>query len=286
MAEETKKKTTKSTVGKKVTAKPVAKKSTRQGLAVGQTAVKKTEPKKVKPAKTEKMEAAVTAPQTEKKVSKSSLKVKVLDKTGKEVNEMTLPEEMFAAKVNPILMAQAVRVYLANQRQGTSSTKTRGQVKGSTRKIYKQKGTGRARHGANKAPIFVGGGVAFGPTPRDLSLKLSKKMRRAALFSALTEKMSTKQVVIVDGIDGIEKTKEMNSVLNALQLDKKNKDFHKVLFVLPDRMETLERGVRNIEGVTVERAANLHTYEVLNSNCLLMLASSVESLEKTFLGKK
>lgn len=280
MAEETKKKTTKSTVSKKVTAKPVVKK----------TAVKKTEPKKTA-VKTEKMEAAVkNQPKADQpmagKVSKSSLKVKVLDKTGKEVKEMTLPEEMFAAKINPILMAQAVRVYLANQRQGTSSTKTRGQVKGSTRKIYKQKGTGRARHGANKAPIFVGGGIAFGPTPRDLSLKLSKKMRRAALFSALTEKLSARQVVVVDGIDEIGKTKDMHAVLSALQLDKKNKDFHKVLFVLPDRMEMLERGVRNIEGVTVERAANLHTYEVLNSNYLLMLASSVESLEKTFLGKE
>jgi large subunit ribosomal protein L4 len=136
------------------------------------------------------------------------VKIDVLDLTGKVQTSIDLPAELFGAKVNKQIMAQAVRVYLANQRQGTQSTKTRGEVTGSTRKIYRQKGTGRARHGGITAPIFVGGGIALGPKPRDYGLSLPKKMRRVALASALTSQLNAGKVKVVDGFDTIEpKTK-------------------------------------------------------------------------------
>jgi large subunit ribosomal protein L4 len=119
----------------------------------------------------------------------TGLKLSVYDLKGAIAESLTLPKEIFGAKINNSLMAQAVRVYLANQRRGTLKTKSRGEVAISTRKIYRQKGTGRARHGAKSAPIFVGGGIAFGPKPRDFSMKLNQNMRRVALFSALSAKL-------------------------------------------------------------------------------------------------
>src|SRR3989338_9847754 len=105
-----------------------------------------------------------------------------------------MPKEIFAVEASPRLLAQYVRVYLANRRQGTASAKTRAEVKGSTRKIYKQKGTGKARHGDIKAPIFIGGGVVGGPIPRDFSLKFNKKQKRKVLFYALTLKLKQKDI--------------------------------------------------------------------------------------------
>ena len=116
----------------------------------------------------------------------TTLKQSVYDTKGNLAESIVLPKEIFDVKVNDPLMAQAVRVYLANQRRGTVKTKSRGEVKISTRKIYRQKGTGRARHGAASAPIFVGGGIAFGPRQRDYSLKLNQKMKKAALFIQLS----------------------------------------------------------------------------------------------------
>ena len=127
-------------------------------------------------------------------VQKTGLNIDVFDIKGKNVGSISLPESIFKAKVNPQVVAQAVRVYLANQRQGTSSTKTRGEVQGSTRKIYRQKGTGRARHGSIRAPIFVHGGVAFGPKPRDFSLKIPSKIKQQALFSAFSSKFSADEI--------------------------------------------------------------------------------------------
>src|SRR3989338_5152877 len=135
-----------------------------------------------------------------KKLDKG-LVAKVFDTKGALKKTIDLPKEIFGVQENNILLAQAVRVYLANQRQGTVSTKTRGEVAGSTRKIYRQKGTGRARHGSIRAPIFVHGGLVFGPKPRDYSMKFPKKMRKAALASALSSKVNDAQVKVVDGLE-------------------------------------------------------------------------------------
>lgn len=219
----------------------------------------------------------------QKEVAKG-VSVTVYNKSGKASGRVTLPGEIFNAKVNPVLMAQAVRVYLANQRAGGASTKTRGEVRGSTRKIYRQKGTGRARHGAIRAPIFVGGGIVFGPRHRDFSLKMPTKMKRRALFSALTQKAKENRVLVADGLSSFSgKTRETAQLLQALKVNAKNGKADKVLFVLPKNAENIARGARNVEGLEVEVASNLHTYEVLKNNYVLLEKNAIDVLKSTFL---
>ncbi len=208
------------------------------------------------------------------------LKVDILDIKGNVVDSLALPEEIFAAKVNKTLMAQAVRVYLANQRLGTLSTKSRGEVVGSTRKIYRQKGTGRARHGGIRAPIFVGGGVAHGPKPRDFGLSLPQKMKRAALFSALTLQRLEGNIKVIAGLENLEpKTKAFAQVLKNLSVVNKKK---KILLVLPEKLENIQKAARNIEGVKYILANQLNTYDVLNAGTLLFMKDAISKIQETF----
>ncbi|HSX40493.1 MAG TPA: 50S ribosomal protein L4 [Candidatus Saccharimonadales bacterium] len=216
------------------------------------------------------------------KPAKSGLTVDVFDTKGKMAGKVSLTPEIFGAKINTALMSQAVRVYLANQRAGSAHTKSRGEVNLTKAKAWRQKGTGRARHGAKSAPIWVGGGIAHGPKPHDFSLKLSKKMKRLALFSALTSKKTDGEIKIVAGFATLQpKTKIMAKTLSSLDSAKKRK----VLLVLPAKNDTIERGARNIEGVTIKNANLLTTYDVLNTKMLLLMKESLETLEKTFLKK-
>src|SRR6266404_5428662 len=174
-----------------VTKKPVSKTVKSATKTVNKEAVVKVaEP--TRSASAVNAEVSVSKKTTEKAYATVSVAVVGID--GKVSGKVSLPGEMFGEKVNKALLAQAVRVYLANQRQGNASTKTRGEVDGSTAKIYRQKGTGRARHGSKRAPIFVKGGIVFGPKPRDFSLSLPQKMKRKALFSALSAKVKDKEV--------------------------------------------------------------------------------------------
>ncbi|KKR27529.1 MAG: 50S ribosomal protein L4, partial [Microgenomates group bacterium GW2011_GWC1_39_7] len=219
------------------------------------------------------------------KVARSSrLVADVYNIQGKIVSKIGLPKEVFGAKVNRVLMAQAVRVHLANQRQGTASTKTRGQVTGSTRKIYRQKGTGRARHGSIKAPIFVGGGIVFGPSPRDFSLKLSKQMRRKALFSALSQKFVNERILVVDVNGASGKTKEIYQMFKSLNLLGKKGKVGKILFVSGANALT-KQAAKNIEGVKIEPAKSINTYDVLSNNHLVIVKNALADIESTFLGK-
>jgi large subunit ribosomal protein L4 len=213
----------------------------------------------------------------------TGLKQSVYDVKGKVAESITLPAEIFGATINKTLMTQAVRVYLANQRRGTLSTKSRGEVKISTRKIYRQKGTGRARHGAKSAPIFVGGGIAFGPKPRDFSLKLNQNMRRVALFSALSAKLKDGEIKIVTGLEKIEpKTKKMTDVIKHLNLDGKNSQ---VLLIMPsgNTFANVIKAGRNIKGVTVSSANLINTYAILANKRILFMKNSIASLKETFL---
>ncbi len=221
-----------------------------------------------------------TAVKSEAKILSLNLAVHALD--GSKKGTVALPKEIFGAAENKKLMAQAVRVYLVNQRQGTSSTKTRGNVQGSTRKIYRQKGTGRARHGAITAPIFVGGGTAFGPHPRNFELKMSKQMRRKALFSAISSKMGKDTIFAVDTAAATGKTKEFNLLFAKLAITNSKKP-SKVLYV--GSFSNSVRAVRNIEGINVIPAANLNTYEVLNSNFIVFEKESFSKMEEVFLKK-
>lgn len=207
---------------------------------------------------------------------------------------ISLPEEIFGAKINKHLISQAVRVYLANQRRGTSKTKSRGEVAISTRKIYRQKGTGRARHGAASAPIFVGGGIAFGPKPRDFSLKLNQNMKRIALFSALSAKLKDGEIKIVTNLEKIEpKTKKMANAIKNLELNGKNQQ---LLLVTPsfakasdgkpkagEDFRNIVKAARNIEGLNIVPANLLNTYQVLVNRQILFMKDSIDSLKETFL---
>jgi len=188
----------------------------------------------------------------------------------------TLPEDVFGAKkVNTSLIAQAVRVYRANQRQGTAKVKTRGEVEGSTRKIYKQKGTGRARHGSIRAPIFVGGGIVFGPMPRDYRLTISHKMKRAALVSALTMKQKEQHVSVMDGLEAIEpKTAAVASAFAKAGLS------GSILLVTSSDAADLVRAARNFVQADTIRVTDLHVYAVLSHTHVVFTKKALTELAK------
>ncbi len=214
------------------------------------------------------------------KDQKKEFSLPLYDKKGEIKSEIQISKKIFSEKINPSLIAQAVRVYLANQRQGTASTKTRGEVKGSTRKIYRQKGTGRARHGSIKAPIFVGGGIVGGPKPRDYSLKLNKKQKRKAFYSALTLQYQEKNLLVFDRefLKINLKTKEVVKILEKLNLLGK-----KILFIFSKLEENnFLLAARNIEKVDFIDVYSLNTYEVLNHQKLVFFADALEVLEKHF----
>lgn len=220
-------------------------------------------------------EKSVKAPVAKKN---NTMKISVYDNSGKISGDMMLPESIFGAKVNKPLLSQAVRVYLANQRMGTASTKSRGEVDLTTAKWYRQKGTGRARHGAKSAPLFVKGGVAHGPKPHDFGLEMPKKMRKAALLSALSSKYAEGDVMVVSGLDSIEpKTKNVISLLKGLGLEGKNL---KAMVVLGTKAENMIRASRNVEGIEYVSVAQLSTYPVLKSKKLIFAKDSIEILEK------
>ena len=202
--------------------------------------------------------------------------VSMLGTDGKAGSKVTLPGELFGFEVNKNLLAQSVRVYLANQREGGAHVKTRGLVEGSTRKIYKQKGTGKARHGSIRAPIFVGGGVVFGPVQRDFHLKLSKSMRRAALVSALSAKRA--DTLVMDGLEDLEpKTKNIVATLTAAGAT------DKVLLVISKDSASLARAARNISFVTLQNAKDLHPYVLITHKKIVFTKKALEESKAHFI---
>ncbi|HUQ85600.1 MAG TPA: 50S ribosomal protein L4 [Candidatus Limnocylindrales bacterium] len=221
----------------------------------------------------------VKAKVVEKK--ENSLSISVYDLQGKVSGKVSLSSEIFGQPINKKLLAQAVRVYQANKRQGNASTKTRGEVDGSTRKIYRQKGTGNARHGSLRAPIFVKGGIVHGPKPRDFNLELPKKMRRKALLSALSGKFADSEIRVVSGFEKIDaKTKGFAVVLKSLTLDSKK---GKLLLITPDSFESVKRASGNITGVNSTSANRLNALEVLRHKNLLIAKESIAEMEKFLL---
>ncbi len=225
------------------------------------------------------------SPKTEKvttrvKDSQSELILSIMDLSGKSVGKITLPKEIFSVTAAPSLIAQAVRVFLANQREGNASTKTRGEVRGSTRKIYRQKGTGKARHGGIRAPIFVGGGIVFGPKPRDFSLDLPKKMRAKSLSAVLTEKLKNEKIIVLAVDDTIKKTREISGALKALNLVSKRGEVNKILLVISKGSKSIFKASKNIEGLEVENANDLNTYDVLDASYVIFQKNAIEDLSK------
>ena len=209
-----------------------------------------------------------------KKRRSSGLSVPVYSLAGRLSGTLSLPKEVFGAEVNEKLLAQAVRVYMTNLKTFTASTKTRGEVRGSTAKIYRQKGTGRARHGAIRAPIFVGGGIVFGPKARKVRLILPKKMKRSALLSALSSKMVDKGIL---GVSGLEKATGKTSEM--VKLFKKMGTDNALIVVTGEKTDNVVRAVRNIPGVNALPANLINAYEVFKHDMLLITKEAVEKLK-------
>ena len=186
---------------------------------------------------------------------------------------ITLPEDIFGIQPNEHAVYLAVKQYLANQRQGTHKSKQRNEIAGSTRKIKKQKGTGGARAGSIKNPLFHGGGRVFGPQPRDYTQKLNKKVRILARKSALSSKASENQIIILDNLTFEKpKTKDFVAMLAALNIQ------GKVMVLTPEYDINVHLASRNIPAVNLLSAADLNTYEVLNSKKLIIAESAIQKI--------
>ncbi len=204
------------------------------------------------------------------------LKVDVLSTAGKKVGSRALSAEVFDATVSVPLMHQVVVAGRASLRRGTHSTKTRGDVSGGGRKPWRQKGTGRARQGSNRAPQWTGGGVVHGPHPRDHDLRVNKKMRKGALRSALTDALQSDKLMLLEDLSFDEpKTARAAEVLEALEAG------GKVLLVLPEPSETgaVEKSFRNLVGVRIAYAKGLGVYEVIAADTVVLTQAALDALE-------
>ncbi len=203
------------------------------------------------------------------------MRVPVVNMQGEKVDEVELRPEIFEAAINIPLMHQALMRQLANGRMGTHKTRTRSENNRTKSKWYRQKGTGRARHGSRNAPIFVGGGIAHGPLPRSYEKKMPRKMRRAALRSALSAKAAEQQVVVVDDLTmAAPKTKEIVNTLGQIKAGD-----GKALILLSERNENVELSVRNLATARTLRASYLNIRDLLNADTLVVPLSSLEVIE-------
>ncbi len=202
-------------------------------------------------------------------------KVALYNMKGEQVGELDLKDEVFGVEVNEAVLHDAVVNQLANRRLGTHAAKTRGEVRGGGRKPYRQKGTGRARAGSIRSPLWRKGGVVFPPQPRSYSYTLPKKVRRLALKSALTSKVQKGSLIVLDSLAMSEpKTKEFASVLDNLKVDKK------ALVVTADVDNVIVKSARNIPGVTPTHASSLNVYDVLAHEKLIMTRDAVAKVEE------
>ena len=204
-------------------------------------------------------------------------KIDVYNIEGKKVNDVELKEDIFGIIPNEELVHSVIVNYLANQRQGTQSTKTRAEVRGGGKKPWRQKGTGRARQGSIRAPHWVGGGIALGPKPRSYSYKLNKKERRLAIKSCLSSKVIENELTVVDKFEFNEiKTKEVAKMLNNLKLE------GKTLILLPEKNEIIQKSARNIKGVKTLSVNTINAYDLVNYKNLVVTLDTVKRLEEVY----
>ncbi len=201
-------------------------------------------------------------------------KVAVYNLQGEQIGERELNEEIFGAPVNEALLHQVVVGYLANQRQGTADTKTRGEVRGGGRKPWRQKGTGRARQGSIRSPLWPKGGIVFGPHPRDYRQELPVRVRRTALVSALSAKVRDGELVVLDGVAlDKPKTRVIAGLVDRLQAKR-------AMIVTPATDRTVYLSARNIPGVLVRPAVDLNAYDVLSHGKIMLVSEAVDRLEE------
>ena len=203
--------------------------------------------------------------------------IKVVNKAGEQVSELTLSDAIFSIEPNTSAMHIAVVNYLANQRQGTQSTLTRAEVSGGGKKPWRQKGTGRARQGSTRAPQWYHGGISHGPKPRKYHKDVNKKVRRLAMKSAFSAKLAADEIIVLDSFD-LEaiKTKEVAKTLAAIGGGKKP------LIVLPEKNDVIYKSARNIAGVKVAMVNTLNVYDMLNSSKLVVLKDAVSKIEEVY----
>ncbi|NLX69651.1 MAG: 50S ribosomal protein L4 [Clostridiales bacterium] len=196
---------------------------------------------------------------------------------GTPVGEINLDDGVFGVEINEAVLYQVVKMQLANKRQGTQSALTRAEVRGGGRKPWRQKGTGRARHGSIRSPIWIKGGVTFAPKPRDYSYTLPKKIRRLAMKSALSSKVANNEIIVLDSLNLPEaKTKEMVKVLKNLEVERK------ALIVLPGRDEKVLRAARNIPGVKLAYTNTLNVLDILNYDTFIVTQDAVRQIEEVY----
>ena len=204
-------------------------------------------------------------------------KINVYDINGKKVKELELNEAVFGIEPNEAVVHSVLINYLANQRQGTQSTKTRSEVSGGGRKPWRQKGTGRARQGSIRAPQWIKGGIALGPKPRSYKYTVNKKERRLAIKSVLSSKVLENELVVVDSLPLKDiKTKEMVKALSNLKVE------GKALIMLPEKNEKVQKSARNIEGVKTTLVETINVYDLLKYNKLVVTEDAVKKLEEVY----
>jgi len=196
---------------------------------------------------------------------------------GKKVKKVDLKEEIFGIEPNEAVVHSVLVNYLANQRQGTQSTKTRAEVSGGGKKPWKQKGTGRARQGSTRSPQWIKGGIALGPKPRSYSYKVNKKEKRLAIKSVLSSKVSDNELIVVDKLPFKEiKTKNMVEALTNLKVE------GKALILLPEKDENVQKSARNIEGVKTTLVNTINVYDLLKYTKLVVTVDTVKKLEEVY----
>ena len=204
-------------------------------------------------------------------------KIDVYDIQGKKVSTVDLKDEIFGIEPNEAVVHSVLVNFLANQRQGTQSTKTRAEVSGGGRKPWRQKGTGRARQGSIRAPQWIKGGIALGPKPRSYKYTVNKKEKRLAIKSCLSSKVLEKELTVVDSLNLKEiKTKEMAKAISNLKLE------GKTLILLPEKNETVQKSARNIEGVKTTLVNTINVYDLLKYKNLVITLDTVKKLEEVY----
>jgi len=197
---------------------------------------------------------------------------------GENIGEVSLKDDIFNTKINNFLVHQAVKNYLANKRRGTASTKTRREVRGGGVKPWRQKGTGRARAGTNRSPIWVGGGITFGPAPRDYSFSLPKKMKVVALNSVLSDKAKNKEIIIIDKLYlENNKTKRMVEILKNLQASKKP------LIIIEKEDNDIAQTLRNIKGAKILPVSKINVYDLINQGKIIITKDALQRIEEVLI---
>ena len=204
-------------------------------------------------------------------------KIDVYDVDGKKLKSMDLKEEVFGIKPNEAIVHSVLVNYLANQRQGTQSTKTRSEVRGGGKKPWRQKGTGRARQGSIRAPQWIKGGIALGPKPRSYKYKINKKEKQLAIRSLLSSKVLENSLVVVDKFNFKEiKTKQVVNTLNNLKVE------GKTIIMVPEKDEILQRSARNIENVRTLSVSTINVFDLLKYKNLILTVDTVKKLEEVY----